>query len=152
MAFGFGMGFQFGTRGGGGGPAVVYSDDFSTAGDLSSWTRGFNSVDGTLQVSGGTLIHTKGAGDGSFARWVRPIEGATIGKLYRAVAGSIGGTQPNAKFQVSVASNGGGNGAEKVATGTTIYAVVIFATPSATTGQTGIYDYLSVVELPAPLP
>lgn len=88
--------------------SALYDDNFDS--DTSGeWSRGSGSVDGTIAVSGGALVHTKGAGDSSYPRFVRPITGFTVGKFYRLVE-TNGGTANSTNRGIVITSSSNGTG------------------------------------------
>lgn len=137
---------RFGSRQGGG-PVIyppLYQEDFATEDDLPNWTRGLDSVDGTLAVVGGVLTYTKGAGDGDTPRMVRAITGFVIGATY-SNSFVRSGTANDKRFYLSHDPTGVGTGAtadtapspqEFTATQETYYAtmIIVFGAAGVTIG------------------
>lgn len=74
--------------------AALYEDDFSS--DTSGeWTRGYESVDGTIAVVSGSLVCTKGASDGNYPTFTKAVTGLTAGRRYN-LTGGLGGTRGSA--------------------------------------------------------
>ena len=121
--------------------------------NTTGWVAGFSLVDGTISVSSGLLVMTRGASDGASSRFVLPMPGLTIGRLYEVVAGAVGGTGSFAALSIS--GNSAGTGALVtltsagsrffVATATTMYAVLGH---SGSVGQTATLASASVKEVP----
>lgn len=129
------------------GSELFSNGDFSQA-DVSDWARGFNSVDGTLAVVGGQLIHTKGSGDGSNPRWVRAFSGLTTGRYYRLVVGTYTFT---GDCRIGWTSQSSGTGGFELtaaglytlqATATTMYVAMMFI--GGTAGATQALDNASL--------
>lgn len=129
----------------------LYSDNFSS--DTSGeWSRAFNSVNGTIVVSGGALTYTVGAGDGgSNIRISRPITGFVVGKRYMvpAVLGGSGTTRldicTDAAGLAAISTLFTTGHINFMATATTLYAVLRAQTGGG--GTTATLDDVSVYEV-----
>lgn len=135
--------------------SALYEDAFDS--DTSGeWNRGTESVDGTLTVSGGQLISTKGASDGANPRWVRPINGLTIGKLYR-VNCTPSGTAATRFLSLTASSSGIATIGDYISVASTATGFVMRATATthylviqqngAAVGATAIFSDASVYEV-----
>lgn len=134
-------------------PNLVTNGDFSST-DVSDWTRGSQSVDGTLEVVGGKLVHTKGASDSTNPRWYKQITASTTsGRWYYAQMDPVAGTAGTARMDL--VSNNLGSVANAItpsgrfiqAANNTLYLVAV--TQGGSAGDTAIYDNLVVKEMPA---
>lgn len=134
-------------------PNLVTNGDFSST-DVSDWTRGSQSVDGTLEVVGGKLVHTKGASDSTNPRWYKQITASTTsGRWYYAQMDPVAGTAGTARMDLvsnklgSVANAITPSGRFIQAANNTLYLVAV--TQGGSAGDTAIYDNLVVKEMPA---
>ena len=122
-----------------------YEDGFST--DTSGeWSLGIEAVDGTKTVTLGSLVYTKGAGDGLRPRIVRAVD-VKVGNKYNISIPAPTGTATRKELWVSENSTGGFNEAITpvvnnealeatfIARVPTVYVVVRAGTDSAT-GET----------------
>ena len=85
-------------------PRMLYGDDFA-ADSSGEWSLGQDAVDGTKGVAGGSLVYTKGAGDGLRPRIVRALA-VTASTQYRVVVPAPTGTANRKETWISTASNG----------------------------------------------
>ena len=130
----------------------VYNDGFD-ADTSGEWSRGFDAVNGTIAVASSSIVYTKGSGDSTRPRIVRPVA-VEAGRRYRATAPAPTGTATNKQFWISPNDNGGlpttddvitpivtnaATDAEFIAPGPIVYAVLRTGTDS-TTGQTVAID------------
>jgi hypothetical protein len=130
------------------GSELIPNNDFSTD-NTASWSRGYQSVNGILSITGGALTYTIGSGDGAYPRFVLPVT-VTAGKLYKATVSNVSGTAGTRYFAVSRSSDGTANtqgtadGAYIFATSGTLYCVVA---AGGTAGQTTVIDNVSLKEV-----
>ena len=119
----------------------------------TGWVAGFGIVNGTLTTSGGLLVMTRGSSDIGSGRFVLPVTGLVVGRMYQFTSGAIGGTATFQSLGITASADGTGvilslfgEGTRYiVATATTMYLVL---GASATTGQTATLASCSIKEVP----
>ncbi len=126
---------------------VFTNGDFSST-DISEWSRGYDSVNGTLAVVGGVLTHTQGVSDLDYPRWKKTIVGFEVGVNY-TVTGTRGGTAADKRWSLSSSPDGTGgtsaittNTITFTADATTMYFSLIIVLGTA--GQTSTVDNVSI--------
>jgi hypothetical protein len=123
--------------------------------DVSGWSRGSGSVDGTLVSSGGKAVHTQGATDAT-PRWVTTINGLTVGAWYEVSVAENSMTGSGSSWIIWTSTSSGTGGTDNFArdkaasavlqaTATTMY--LAFAIVGGTTGSVQTIDGLSVKEV-----
>ena len=93
-----------------GGRVNLFTNGDFASSSVADWTRGFNSVDGTLAVVGGVLVHTRGAGDSGAARWCKAISGLTNGATYTLSFQEAGATGSGDRCIVWTSNSAGTGG------------------------------------------
>lgn len=124
-------------------PAPVDIDDDFSSDTSSEWNRGSGSVDGTIAVSAGQLVHTQGAGDGAQPRFVRTVGDIILGRVYEVGVEFGTDTASTVSFDLAAGSAGTSTIAARTSDGLTEWTAtqetvyVALRLVNASTGQTG---------------